>query len=349
MENVAFVWSEEFLNYKFGDWHPFKPIRELKTKEILKELNILKLISIENEGEEILKLAHTEDYINFVKEASKRGNGFLDYGDTPATKGIYEASLARVSATIKAIKLVHNGNVNHAQNVGGGLHHAKESSAAGFCVFNDVAIGARYLTNELGYERVAIIDVDGHHADGTQSILYNDKRVLKISLHQYYPGFYPGTGDLYEYGEGEGEGYTLNVPLPPYTADDAYLYAFNEVVVPSLLRYKPQFIIVQFGGDSHYGDLLVDLQLSSHGYMEVLKKIHSIAHEISNGKLVLLGGGGYNYDATARTWALGYMELAGINSIPTNIHDETTTFTNNNIYNKVKETVSKIKEIHNID
>ncbi|ARM77022.1 acetoin utilization protein AcuC [Acidianus manzaensis] len=294
------------------------------------------------EDEELEKI-HDKKYIKFVKEMSQKGTGYLDDGDTPAFKGIYEAAKIRVGGSVKALEMIESG-YDVAINIGGGFHHAKRSSAEGFCVFNDVALIAKLAEKKY---KIAIVDIDGHHADGTQEILYDDNRVLKISLHMYHKNFFPGTGNYDEIGEGNGKGLTLNVPLPPGTADDAYIYAFKETAVKKLLKFKPELTIIVDGGDSHFGDPLVELKLSTKGYYNVIQEI---LNAIQNSKIILLGGGGYNYDSTARIWTISTAEISGIYSSDIDIlHDCCYTSSTNFVMNKVRDVVEKIKQIHNLN
>ncbi len=348
MHRTAFIWDERFLDYSFPGDHPFKPIRESMAKKMMEERGFFHEIEVIRPtviSEELLLEVHDRDYVELVKRLSREGKGYLDSGDTPAFKGIFEASLLRVSGTVKALEVLDK--YDHSVNLAGGFHHAKRNSASGFCVFNDVALVAKMA--ETKYERVAIIDIDGHHGDGTQELLYSDPRVLKVSLHMYHRGFFPGTGNVDEVGEGEGRGLTLNVPLPPGTGDDAYLYAFREVVVKKIRQFKPNLFIVVEGGDSHFGDPLVELKLSTRGYVEVIREVHKLAHEYANGKLILLGVGGYNYDATARIWVLSVAEIAGISEEEVEtLHDCCFTSSTPFVKNKVEEVVKALKKIHGL-
>ncbi|MEM3271479.1 MAG: acetoin utilization protein AcuC, partial [Metallosphaera sp.] len=308
MHKTVFVWDDKYLDYSFPGDHPFKSLRESKAKKYMEERGFFHQMEVRRPDppdENVLYSLHSRDYVEFVKLKSIEGEGLLDYGDTPAFKGVFESSLIRVMGSVTGIRLLSQG-YEHAINIGGGLHHAQRSSASGFCVFNDVALAAK--EGEKFFKRIAIVDVDGHHGDGTQALLYDDPNVLKVSLHMYHKGFFPGTGEVYEDGIGAGKGLTVNVPLPPGTGDDAYLYAFDEVVMPLLNRFGPEVIIIQEGGDSHFDDPLVELKLSTRGYLSIIRRIHNLAHERSS-KILLLGGGGYNYDATARIWTVSVAEL----------------------------------------
>ncbi|MEM3832859.1 MAG: acetoin utilization protein AcuC [Thermoprotei archaeon] len=355
---TAFVYHEMYLRYDFGEWHPYKPylwklaLEKLKNMGVFNDTNI-SLIEAFMADENLISLVHTNDYINFVKHMSNLGYGYLDYGDTPATKGIYEGAAHRVGGSVTAAKLIADGLYLHAFNFGGGLHHAKPSNAAGFCVFNDIAIAVRYLQKSYNYKRIAIVDIDGHHGDGTQEIFYNEATTLKISLHKYGYGFYPGTGWYNELGADEGYGYTINIPLIGYTNDDTYLYAINEIVLPLLIYYKPEIIVMQFGADGHVNDPLVGLSLTTRTYSEVARIIHKLSHEISNGKLLVLGGGGYNPDDTARCWSLGFIEISDIKideKIKETLYDKINVEggISKFIYEIVNELKKKLRAIHGI-
>ena len=348
---TAFVYHEDYLKYYFGPTHPFKPVREKYTLDLLKELKVFdgkaKYYEPEPASEEDLMLVHTKKYVDFVKKMSEMGSGYLDYGDTPATKSIYEGSCSVVGGSLYAADLIMTGKASHAFNSGGGLHHAKENGAAGFCVFNDIAIVTRYLQRKYGLKRIAIVDIDGHHGDGTQKIFYREP-ILTISLHRYGNHFYPGTGSTEEIGEEEGKGYSINIPLPAWTHDEAYLFAFNEIVIPAIRRYKPELIINQFGVDGHYQDPLVGLSLTTKTYEEVSSTLHNLAHENSNGKFLVLGGGGYNPVNVSRCWAVMFVTVS--EAIPQSspeykkILDDVNLPKENKILEQVKETVDRIRK-----
>jgi acetoin utilization protein AcuC len=314
---TGFVYSDDYLKYNFGPTHPFQPMREKKTFTSLNELGVFngKVRHYEPEpaSEADLFLAHSEEYVKFVKMMSDVGSGYLDYGDTPASKGIYEGSLAVVGGSIMCADLIMNGKVSHAFNPGGGLHHAKSDRAAGFCVFNDIAITVRYIQKRYGVKRIVVVDIDGHHGDGTQEILRNEP-VMKIDLHRSGVGFYPGTGFVNEMGDGAGEGYSINVPLPVGTGDEAYLRAFMELVPPLIRSYKPEILLNQFGVDGHYADPLVGLSLTTKTYGKVASVLHDLAHELCRGRYLIFGGGGYSSDNVVRCWATMFLTVAGINS-----------------------------------
>jgi acetoin utilization protein AcuC len=259
--------------------------------------------------EEIL-LVHDPSYLAFVKEKDAAGEGFLDYGDTPAYAGILFRAQVAVGATLAGARAIARGEVAHAFNPGGGLHHAARARAGGFCVFNDAAIAVRALRREHGVERVAIVDLDGHHGDGTQELFWEEP-VLYASMHRHGGRFYPGTGAADEVGAGRGLGYTLNVPLARGTGDAEYLRQLDEVVLPYVAGYRPELLIVQIGVDTHRGDPLVRLGLTAGAYREIALRLHALAHDLCGGRLLTLAGGGYVPEAVARCWAIYLGTLAG--------------------------------------
>jgi acetoin utilization protein AcuC len=256
-----------------------------------------------------LETVHTPAFVRWVRERVESGEGRFDRS-TPIYPEIYRRATVAVGATLLGARLIAGGAMRHAFNPSGGLHHAARERAAGFCVFNDVVVAVRALQREFGLRRIAIVDVDGHHGDGTQAELYREP-TLYVSLHRYDGRFYPATGAVEEDGEGAGRGYTVNVPLPRRCGDGPYLYALRRLVPPLLRAYRPELIIVQYGVDGHYRDPLVRLALTTAAYAEIARLLHALAHELCAGRLLVVGGGGYNPEATARCWAILVATLTG--------------------------------------
>ncbi len=346
----AFIYSEEYLKYQFGPHHPFTPTRYRQVLDHLKRMSVFdhkaRLVRPNTATEEQLLLVHTQEYIDFVRKMCEQGTGLLDSGDTPATQGLFEGACAIVGGSILGTDLLAKGSYSHAFNIGGGLHHAKANAASGFCVFNDIAIATRWLQMRHNIKRIAVIDIDGHHGDGTQEILYREP-VLKVSSHRI--GIFPGTGYADEIGEGEGRGYSVNIPLPGGTGDEAYLYAFNEIVPPLLEWFRPEIILTQFGIDGHRNDPLVGLALTTRTYTNVAESLHRLAHNLSEGRLLLFGGGGYNIDATVRSWTLAFGVVS--ETLPTTSPAYATLLDNDDQANedlragaRVRETVREVKK-----
>lgn len=349
-DHTAFLYSEDFLKYRFGETHPYQSRRGKCTKEMLEGLGIFGdqaiVFPTQPAREEDLLMVHTIDHVEYVKKKCEAGRGTLDLGDTPATATLYEGSLAAVGASLDGVDGILQGRFLHAFNPGGGHHHARSNCSAGFCVFNDVALAVRDAQRRHGLERIAVIDTDAHHGDGTQSIFYNEK-VLTVSLHHYTKGFYPGTGSPGEVGYGYGAGYSINVPLPSRTGDDTYLKAYQEIAVPALREYRPELIIHQFGVDGHFTDPLVGLGLSTHGYERLSQVTHDAAHELCNGEYLVVGGGGYNPEAATRCWAIMFCTISGVyphdRSRYEALHDKSVPKEPPGVAEEVGETVDRIR------
>ena len=224
---------------------------------------------------------------------------FSAAGDNPVYDGMYEAAMLSSGGSVVAAEMVASGQANTAFNIGGGLHHAAAGRASGFCVFNDPVIAIKRL---LSYGmKAAYVDIDVHHGDGVQEAFYDDPRVLTISVHESGRYLFPGTGSVEEIGSGNGRGYSVNLPLFPYTSDDLYLRCFREVVPPLIDAFKPDVLVTQLGIDTYYNDPLAHLLLSSNGFSQVVGEFAAMGIP-----WVALGGGGYNVEAVARCWALAY-------------------------------------------
>jgi len=304
-----FIYTHEYMKYNFGENHPLSPKRYYLTYTLLKSYDIedsIRVLEPADYSENILELAHSKKYIEFVKENSRQRYGYLDYGDTPAFKGCFEAAFLHVKGTLTAVeKALETGDPSF--NIAGGYHHAKENSAGGFCIFNDVAIAVKYL-EEKGFNKVAVVDTDAHHGDGTQEILYRDP-VLKIDIHESGEYLYPGTGFEHELGEGDGYGFMINIPLLPYTGDKEYLKIIDELVLPLLNWYKPRVIIHQLGVDTYRADPLTHLALSINVYEKIVEKIMLTAEKIGS-FYIIVGGGGYNLYAVPRVYVLVLAKIA---------------------------------------
>jgi acetoin utilization protein AcuC len=261
--------------------------------------------------EEDIAVFHSREYLNILKQANDghlRGDAYvygLGPGDNPIFPGLYDWSLWVTGATLQAVNFVANGEGEVAFNIAGGLHHAMRSRASGFCYINDPVIGILKLLNQG--KRVAYIGIDAHHGDGVQKAFYHTDQVLTISLHETGQTLFPGTGFEYEIGGGEGEGYSVNLPFPPYTDDEVYVWAFEEIVPPLIRGFRPDIVVTQLGVDSFYNDPLTNLQLTIHGYEKILRRIKDLAP-----RWVALGGGGYDVSNVARAWTLAWAVMNSI-------------------------------------
>jgi acetoin utilization protein AcuC len=356
---TAFLYTDAYLKYQFGPSHPFQPIREKNSLNLLQELHVFNGTAQHLEPppatKEDLLTVHTKEYVDYVQRMCNEGRGYLDFGDTPATKGLYDGALSVVGGSLYGAKLVLDGEVDHAFNPGGGLHHAKADRASGFCVFNDIAVAIRFLQKNYGLKRIVVIDIDGHHGDGTQELFY-DEPILTISTHR--TGIFPGTGYVDEIGVGNGKGYAVNIPLPEGTFHEAYLHAFKEIVPPLIEAYEPEIIISQFGVDGHYLDPLVGLALTTKTYEEVSRMIHDLSHRVAGGKLLVVGGGGYTVQTVARCWAIMFATISHALPVASEerynqLFDKDFNFREQRVFDRVEATVKRLKErvfpFHDLD
>ena len=249
----------------------------------------------------LLELFHSRDYLGFVEETSHRGGGYLDEGDTPAQPGIYEAACEVVGATVNAVDGVMQGEWRRAFVPIAGLHHAARAHAAGFCVLDDIGVAIAKLRLDHGIRRIAYVDIDAHHGDGVFYSFEQDPDLLFADLHEDGRFLYPGTGDADETGRGPAAGTKLNIPMPP-GADDAQFHAGWDKVEAYLKAGKPEFILFQCGADSIAGDPLTHLQYSPAAHGHAAMRLCRIADEFCQGRIVGMGGGGYNRKNIAMGW-----------------------------------------------
>lgn len=302
---VGFVYSEVFLQHRTPPGHPERPERLQRIVEHLTATGLwqnLTHLQPRPANEEDVVAVHSRAHYRAVREICERGGGMLDEGDTHAVRESCAAALLAAGAVTTAIDAVLGRKVDAAFcAVRPPGHHAEYDRAMGFCLFNNVAIGARYAQRQHGIERVAILDWDVHHGNGTQHVFEEDPTVFYISLHQY--PFYPGTGARSERGKGHGEGYTLNIPLPAGTGEERYLQAFDEEVIPALHAFAPQLLLISAGFDAHRDDPLANMRLTDQSYALMTGRVVGIAPVVS----VLEGG--YSLDALARCVAAHMMHL----------------------------------------
>ena len=303
------MFGDELAGYHFGEQHPFGPKRYWAFKEefesrFLNNGQLNKNISLCNPqqaSEEQLALFHTQGYINKVKILSKKGEGFLDCGDTPARKGIYDSARFVVGTTLKAIDLIMNNDCHFAFTPIAGLHHATRNSAAGFCVFNDCGIAIEYLRKQYNIQRIAYVDIDAHHGDGVFYSFEEDPDLCFVDFHQDGATLYPGTGYINESGKGKAIGTKLNMPLPT-NSTDKIAKALWENAEDFIDKFKPEFILFQCGADSLAGDPITQLNLTSGFHTYVASRLLLLANKQCEGRLLAMGGGGYNLDNIKAAW-----------------------------------------------
>ncbi len=313
---TAFIYTDAYLDYDYGPTHPLQITRLKLTYDLINGYGLLDLPSAQfiptiKAEEKDLAVFHSEGYLNMLKQANEGhliGDAYLyglGPGDNPIFPGLLDWSLLVTGATLQAIDFVVSGRGEVAFNIAGGLHHAMRSRASGFCYINDPVIGIMKLLS--WGKRVAYVDIDAHHGDGVQKAFYGSNRVLTISLHETGCTLFPGTGHEDEIGEGEGEGYSVNLPFPPHTDDEVYVWTFEEVVPELIHAFRPDVVVTQLGVDTFYDDPLTNLDLSILGYERVLKRIKDLAP-----KWVALGGGGYDISNVARAWTVAWSVMNGI-------------------------------------
>jgi len=303
-KKLCVMFDDKLASYHFGENHPFGPKRYWVFKEEFERRSLNKkasLCSAQLATEKHLQLFHTQDYIQKVKQLSISGEGYLDCGDTPACIGIFDAACLVVGTTLKAIDLIMTKKYQHVFNPIAGLHHATWNSAAGFCVFNDCGIAIEYLRKQYNIQRIAYIDIDAHHGDGVFYSFEDDVKLCFVDFHQDGSTLYPGTGSIFETGKDKAAGSKLNIPLAPYTTDNIAkeLWQRAEVFIENS---SPEFILLQCGADSLEGDPITQLNLTSGFHAYVATRLSMLANKHCNGRLLAMGGGGYNLENIKIAW-----------------------------------------------
>jgi acetoin utilization protein AcuC len=261
-------------------------------------------------GRELLTLFHTDRYVKFVERASEQGTGFLDNGDTPAFTGLYDATAFVVGSTANLLDLMLRGNVDHSFNPMGGLHHARRDRAGGFCVFNDAGIAIELARHRHGLKRILYVDIDAHHGDGVFYEYYRDPDLWVADIHEDGRYLYPGTGGSTETGGPDASGTKLNIPMPPGAGDEEFATAF-ERVEKFATKAAPELVILQCGADGLRGDPLTHLAYTAAAHRRAAVRLHDVAHRHCAGRLLALGGGGYNPANVAEAWTAVIRGISG--------------------------------------
>ena len=296
---AGYVYDPVYLRHDTGEHvenaSRLEAIISMLEKSRLKER--LTLIKPRPATFEELTMVHHEEYVVQIKDVALRGGGWLDV-ETVMSSGSYDAALNAAGGTIMAVEAVMGGEVNSAfALVRPPGHHATAGEAMGFCVFNNVAIAARYAIKKCGLKHVAIIDFDVHHGNGTQEAFYSDPAVLYVSTHQY--PLYPGTGGIEDTGNGRASGTTINIPLPAGCGDAEYERVFEQIVAPAVKRFRPELILVSAGYDPHWADELAQMRVTVTGFGRMVSVIKGLADELCGGRLVFGLEGGYHLEALA--------------------------------------------------
>jgi acetoin utilization protein AcuC len=291
-------------SYNFGAQHPFGPQRHDAFVEKFEQLGLQQLTRVLAPvlGTEAQLLSfHTAEYVTKVKMLSKLGHGLLDCGDTPAFPGVYEAALTVVGTTLDGVQRIMQGETRRVFNPIGGLHHARRDSAAGFCVFNDCGIAIELLRKQYGVKRIAYVDIDAHHGDGVFYSFIDDVDLCFADIHEDGQYLYPGSGSADETGEGAAHGTKLNIPMPPGAGDAEFMREWQRVE-RFVTQTKPEFILLQAGADSLGGDPITHLRYTSKAHAHAAQQLCRLADKIGHGRVLVMGGGGYDLNNLANAW-----------------------------------------------
>jgi|ERR1051326_3353849 acetoin utilization deacetylase AcuC-like enzyme len=303
--HTGLVYHEHFLDHDTGQGHPERPDRLRALVQHLKKEKLwggLQHLIIDQAPEEWILKVHTPEHLAFVRDSVRRGVTILDDADTHVSRDSYDVAMLAAGGVLAAVDAVMGGILKNAFcAVRPPGHHAEKNTVMGFCLFNNVAIAARYAQLAHGVKRVAIVDWDVHHGNGTQNIFYDDKSVLYVSTHQY--PHYPGTGARGECGAGDGNGYTLNIPMPAGSGEPEYLDAFTREILPTLDGYRPNLIIISAGFDAHRDDPLADINLTEETFGALTSMMMDAAQKSCGGKMISVLEGGYHLDALSRSVA----------------------------------------------
>lgn len=352
---VHLLFDSRELAYDFGAEHPMQPRRLVALMDLLKSSGLWPRIGnayqlpLRAATDEELSLVHTPDYIAAVQrlsipeemeadqqEQQERHTLALRYGfgegDTPVLPGMHEAAAHIAGGTLVALSAVmglpeggafssENERPLHVFHPAGGWHHAWAERASGFCIYNDIAIAIAHVLRSCE-AKVLYIDFDAHHGDGVQRSFYDEPHVMKVSFHETGRYLFPGSGDVLELGRGLGRGYSVNVPLEPFTEDESYIEVMNTLLPPLVLSFAPDVIISQHGCDTHAWDPLTHMGLTLQGIAAQMKLTHQLAHTYCRGRWVALGGGGYDpYRVVPRAWSMLWAEISG-QSLPAQLPEE---------------------------
>ena len=325
MARSAVVIDRDFLKHEPGPFHPERPERLKVLLDLTAELDArdFQLLPPRRASREEVLFCHTGEYIELLEATSQRNRYALD-GDTVTCRDSFAIGLLAVGGLLKLLDSIAAAEFcNGFALVRPPGHHALRDRAMGFCLFNTVAIAAHYLKRRYGAKRILIMDWDVHHGNGTQDAFYRDPSVLYLSTHQY--PFYPGTGAIEEVGREQGEGYTVNVPLPAGCGDEEYIKVFKEIIVPVADKYQPEWVLISAGFDPHDRDPLAGMAVTENGFGAMASMLLDVAERHAGGKIAFLLEGGYDLKALKNSVACVFQEMkkVGERPMPVNAGGET--------------------------
>jgi acetoin utilization protein AcuC len=296
--------GDDLARYGFGEGHPFGPDRLgafwKHAQAIGLDLRVTQCVPVTT-GRDVIERFHTHEYVDRVIEQSASGEGFLDCGDTPAFPGIYESACFVIGSVLDAVERLIKGEFRYAFVPIAGLHHAQRNSAAGFCVFNDCGIAIETLRSVHGIQKVAYVDIDAHHGDGVFYSFEGDPQLIFADLHEDGRFLYPGTGMAEERGTGAAAGTKLNIPMPPEAGDELFFQAWEKAEA-FIEKHQPEFILFQCGADSIDGDPITHLKYTPAAHRHAAQRLCYLADKYCDGRLLVMGGGGYNRSNLAMAW-----------------------------------------------
>ncbi|MFW6385045.1 MAG: histone deacetylase [Halodesulfurarchaeum sp.] len=346
---MGLVYHEDYLLHEHTPTHPERRERLQYTMDQLHEEGVIDdpevtMIEPSEASDAQIKRVHSQEYLDRLRSMSARGDGMLSR-DTHVGEHTWATARLAAGGVVRGLEAVYSGAHDSAFVMARpGGHHAFRDDGHGFCYLNNTAVGLRDVVDTYDVERVLIWDWDAHHGDGTQSIFYDDPSVLVMSTHQSGRTLFPGTGDTRDVGEGAGEGYNINVPLPPKTGDDAYARVVDELFRPIADQYDPDLLFIEAGQDNHFTDPITDLGVTASGYAALMERAVDAAEELTDGKIAASLAGGYGIEG-----GLPYTNLAVIASL---LGYDTSNIREPDIYDPpdvkpdVSDVIDRVKSVH---
>jgi acetoin utilization deacetylase AcuC-like enzyme len=333
---IGFVSSPRYIEHDTGPHHPERPDRIRAIHRAIREAHLissddpfpefqLELGKLSGDRVKAIELeptpaepkwvlaVHPEDHVNYVRKVCEAGGWVLDQGDTRVSEASYEIALLSLGGVLRAcdaVMTVEQGLRRAFAAVRPPGHHAEPARAMGFCIFSNIAIAARYIQQKYDIKRVAIVDFDVHHGNGTQAVFDEDPSVFFVSMHQHPRTLYPGSGYEWEVGNGPGRGYTLNVPLNPRSGDEQYLDALRAKVIPAVADFAPELLMISAGFDAHADDPLAHMELTEEGFGQMTRDLVALAERSCGGRMISVLEGGYNLRALGRSVVRHMVALA---------------------------------------